>query len=139
MPLVLPNEGLPQLLSYWIGKTSNSFADWSMVLFKNNITPIQATVYADLNVATFTGYSPVPITKPDWTSPVIDTGKAVSTWKTTPTLWTCTSGSETIYGYALVTPSSPVILVVEKFAVSVPIAPGGIIGVLPRITFTTEP
>jgi hypothetical protein len=139
MALVLPNEGLTDLLAYWLGKTVNTFFDWQLVLFKNSFTPTQATVYADLVLATFTGYSPVTVTKANWTSPVIDTDKAVSTWTTTPTLWTCTAGSETIYGYALVTPSSPKILVVERFASPVPIAPGGIIGVLPRVTFTTAP
>lgn len=139
MPVVLPNEGLPDLLAYWIGKSVNTFFDWNLVLFKNALTPVQATVYADLVLATFTGYSAVPVTKADWTSPVIDTDKAVSTWKTTPTLWTCTAGSETIYGYALVTPSGPKIMAVERFASPVPVAPGGIIGVLPRLTFTTAP
>lgn len=139
MAVVLPNEGLTTLLEYWIGKTVNTFFDWLLVLFKNNYTPTQASVYADLVLATFTGYSAVTLTKANWTSAVIDTDKAVSTWNTTPQLWTCTAGSETIYGYALVTPSSPKIMAVERFASPVPVAPGGIIGVLPRLTFTTAP
>lgn len=139
MAVVLPNEGLPDLLAYWLGKTVNTFFDWQLVLWKNSFTPVQSTVYADIVLATFTGYSPVTVVKANWTSPVIDTDKAVSTWNTTPQLWTCTAGSETIYGYALVTPSSPKILAIERFASPVPVAPGGIIGVLPRLTFTTAP
>lgn len=139
MPVVLPNEGLPTLLSYWIRRMSNAASNWKLILFKNNLTPDQDTVYADIVLADFVGYSPVDMDPTLWTSPVIDMDAAVSTWGTTPTLWTDTSGSQTIYGYALVTPSSPVIMVIEAFGTPIPIAPSGIIGVLPRLTFTTAP
>jgi len=139
MALVLPDEGLNDQLSYVIKTTISGVADWLLVLFKNNLTPTQATVYADLTLATFGGYSAVTLTRGTWTSPTIISDKAVSTWGTTPTFWTVTSGSETIYGYAMVTASSPVIRGIERFASPVAVSAGGILALLPRYTFTTAP
>lgn len=139
MPQVFPNEGLTDLLSYWIGKQSNAFASWQLMLWKNDITPDQDTVYADLTEAAFVGYSRVTINPATWVSPIIDDDKAVTTYGTDPVTWNVTSGTETIYGYALITPTSPVIRSIERFADPVLVGAGGIIGVLPRITFTTEP
>jgi len=137
--IVLPNEGLPTLLEFWTGKTVNTFSNWNLVLFKNNYTPIQTTVYADLILATFGGYSPVVVDKSMWTTPTMVGNKATTTYTLNPTLWTVTSGSETIYGAALVTPSSPRIMCVERWVTPVPVAIGGLLGYLPRLTFTTDP
>jgi hypothetical protein len=139
MPVVLPNEGLPTLLSYWLGRVSNSFAPWSLVLFSNNLTPDQATVYADMTLASFGGYSPVTLGPTTWTSPTIVSGKAVSTYDVTPQTWTVSSGSGTIYGAAIVTPTSPIIIAIERFAYPIALTVGGVLGYLPRITFGTDP
>lgn len=140
MALVLPNEGLTDLLAYMIRTTISGVADWLMVLWTNtSLTPGQSTVYSDLTLATFTGYSAVTVTRGTWTAPTIVSDKAVSTWGTTATLWTNTGSSQTIYGYAMVTASSPVIRLIEKFASPVVLATNGIIGVLPQFTFTTAP
>lgn len=139
MSLVAPNEGLADQLDYILKSTISGVANWTLVLFKNNLTPNQSTVYADLTLATFGGYSPVTLSRSTWTSAVISADKAVSTYDTTPQIWLVSSGSETIYGYAIVTPSSPVIRYVERFASPIAVSAGGIIGVLPRVTLTTAP
>lgn len=140
MSLVLPNEGLVDQLTYLLKSTISGVADWLLVLWTNSsYTPSQSSVYSDLTLATFTGYSAVTVTRGTWTTPTIISNAAVSTWGTVATQWTNTGSSQTIYGYALVTASSPVIRVVEKFASPVTVATGGIIGVLPRYTFTTAP
>lgn len=139
MSLVAPNEGLVDQLTYILKSTISGVADWVLILFKNNPTLTQATVYADLTLATFGGYSPVTLTRGSWVTPTISSGVAVSTYTTTPQVWTVSSGSETIYGYAIVTASSPVIRYVEKFASPVAVAAGGILGVLPRVTLGTSP
>lgn len=139
MSLVAPNEGLVAQLTYILQSTISGVADWNLILFKNNATLTQASVYADLTLATFGGYSAVTLTRGSWVTPTIVSGVAVSTYTTTPQIWTVSSGSETIYGYAIVTASSPKIIYVEKFSSPVAVAAGGILGVLPRVTLGTAP
>jgi hypothetical protein len=135
--LVLPKEGLPDQLGYIVSAPIVGLLNWNLILWSNDIVPDDDTVYADLVVATFTGFSPVEVTRAGWTTPVIDGSSAVSTWGTTPTTWTCTGGAQTVYGYALVTMISPVIRVIQRFPSPVAVAIGGRIGVLPRYRLQT--
>ena len=138
--IVMPNEGLADLLAYWLGKTANTFFDWELMVWTNSsYTPSQASVYSDLVEATFGGYSRFTLTKASWTSPTIISDKAVATYTTTPLTWTVTSSPQTVYGYAIVTPSSSVIRAIQAFDVPIPLVVGGILGILPRFEFTTEP
>jgi len=138
MPAVYPNEGLPTLLSLLLKDVAFPVLDWQMFLFTNNEVPDQDSVLADFDIATFTGYGDVSIDRPTWTAPAIVANKAVSTWGTSPTLWTCTAAPEEIFGYGIFDPDTDFLLLVELFAVSVDLAVTPIIGVLPRITLTTE-
>lgn len=138
MPLVLPNEGLADQLNYIIRQTISGVLPWELQLYSNDFDPDQGTVLSDLLEATFTGYSGVTMTRSDWTAPVISANKAVSTWGTDPTSWTCTAGGQTIYGYMAVDTALGVLRIVERFATPVVVGVGGIISVLPRYTFTTE-
>jgi len=138
VPVVLPNEGLPALLDYMIRATISGVVDWELMLWTNDITPDQGTVYADLTEATFTGYSRPTITRGTWTAPAVSADHAVSTYDSVPISWSCSAGSETVYGYALVTVTSPVIRFVERFAVPAVMSPGAVLAVLPRLTLTTE-
>jgi hypothetical protein len=139
MPIVLPNEGLPTLLGWMLRDDTSAVPSNTLILFSSDTTPTQATVYADLTEAGFTGYSPVTIDRATWTSPVVDDDHAVSTWDTTPILWLPESGPQIIYGYAVVTPSSPVILWCERFATPITVEDGGVLALLPRFALTTEP
>lgn len=139
MPIVAPNEGLPALLDYILRDDVDGVADWELILFVNDITPDQDTEYADLTEATFTGYSSVTVTRGDWTAAVIDSDVAVSTWGAAATTWTNTGSEQTVYGYAMVTATSPVIRLIERFASPVVLATNGILGLLPRVTLGTAP
>lgn len=139
MPIVAPNEGLPALLDYILKDNVDGVADWELILFVNDITPDQDTEYADLTEATFTGYSSVTVTRGDWTAAEIADDVAVSTWGTSATTWTNTGSEQTVYGYAMVTATSPVIRLIERFASPVVLATNGILGLLPRVTLGTAP
>lgn len=138
--IFLPNESLPSLLSYWIGKSSNAFAAWELMLWSNSAySPSQGSVFGDLVEATFGGYARFTLTQPTWTSPTVISDKAVSTYGVTPLSWTVTSSPQTLYGYAIITPSSSKIIAIQAFDAAIPLVTGGILGVLPRLEFTTEP
>ena len=138
MPAVLPNEGLPTLLDQMIRTLASGFVDWTLVLWDNDIVPDQDTEYADLNIASFGGYSDVTVDHTEWTSPTIIDDRAVSTYTADPLEWIMSSGSGYVYGYAIVTSTSPIILWCERFAVPEPISAGRTLSLLPRITLTTE-
>lgn len=138
MPIVLPNEGLINLLTWMIKSPISGLLDWQLMLFTNDLHPDQDTVYSDLVEATFYGYSRVPIQRMYWTVPTIIDDRAVSTYTETPQTWTVLGGTETIYGYAMVTPTSPLIEVIERLVEPIPFTTGGVFELLPRLTLTTE-
>lgn len=134
----MPNEGKPDLMNYVLQKASNAYFDWLCLLWTNpSYVPSNASVYSDLVEATFGGYTRITLTHSLWTSPVIVSDEAVSTWGTTPYTWTVTSSPQTIYGYAIIRPTSPVIYAIQALADPIPLVTGGIIGILPRLKFKT--
>lgn len=139
MPLVTPDEGLPILLALLLKDAAMPGTAWKLTIFVNNLTPTQATVFADMTVATFTGFSEVTIARGTWVSPTVSSHKGVTTYGSTPTQWTLTATPQTVYGYAIYDPATSKILWIERFASSVALIVGSIIGVLPRVTLTTEP
>jgi hypothetical protein len=138
MPLVFPNIGKPRLLQFVLQRNAGGIPDWELLLWINNIVPNEDSVIEDLTEATFTGYSRETLTRAAWTNPVIVANKAVSTWGTTPIVWTDTAGVETVFGYAAVDPTDNVLIMLERFAFPVAMVVGAIVGVLPRVTLKTE-
>jgi len=136
---VLPDIGLADQLDYMLRAAIVGVLPWELALFTNNPTFSQATVWADMTEATFTGYSRVTLTRATWTAATIISGRAVSTWDTVPVQWTCTGSPQTIYGAAILEPVSNKVRKAEKFASPVVQAVGGILQFLPRWTYTTEP
>lgn len=139
MPIVLPNEGLVDLLTYMIKSTISGVGNWELRLFQNNYTPIQSSILSNFTVATFTGYSAVTLTRGNWTTPTIISDHAVSTYTTSPQVWTCGATGNTIYGYYMVDTTAGVVRGAERFASSVVLTDGGVLALLPRLTLTTEP
>lgn len=137
--IVLPNEGLADQLAYIVKATISGVDPWQIMLFQNDITPDQDTVYADLTEATFDGYSRYTLTRSEWQSPTIVADKAVSTYGTVPLVWIAASAGETIYGYALVTQTSPVIRAIQRFGSPPTLAVDGILAVFPTYRYTTMP
>jgi hypothetical protein len=139
MPLVLPNVGLPFLTDRILRAAPVGMVPWQLVLWTNEYEPVQATVWSDLEEAVFDGYSRITLTPATWTAAVMVGDEAVSTYGTTPQLWTCTSDPEEIYGYAIIDSVSEKIYIVEAFEEPEELVVGRTIGVLPRYTQTTAP
>ena len=138
MPLVAPNEGLTLLIGVLFRDAAPPALDWQLMLWVNDYTPVQATVLADLTLATFTGYSNVGLTRGTWTAPVLVGNKSMVQYDTVPITWIATGGYETVYGYAIYDPTEDVVLIAERFAEPVDLTAFPTIGVLPRVTLTTE-
>lgn len=139
---LLPNEGIGDQLVYILSAPISGVLPWVLILFSNDIVPDADTVLADLVEATFPGYTPATLTRPDWTTPVVLSGCAHSTWGTTPITWFVTGPTtETIYGYAMCDLTLGVLRTVQRFddADLTPLQPGGRISLLPEYTLTSAP
>lgn len=137
MPVVLPNQGLPDWLT-WLLITSNEVVpDLVFMLWGNDLVPDQETVKADLVPSTFAGFQERWLHRATWTVPVIDTGKAVSTYGVTPLEFTLTANPQTVYGWAGYSYATLRLMLVERFEVPRPLEIGQTLKVLPRITLTT--
>jgi len=91
----IPNQGELKLLN-----AIKSGAAYNIVLFQNDLTPSATTVYADMTLATFSGYSQGTIT---WGTPTTDGGGKGSMTATAVTFTHNGGGtSNNIYGYAIV-------------------------------------
>lgn len=135
--LVLPNQGLPDLLDWMIRHTGGDPPDLVFTLWTNDITPTQATVFTDLTRASFTGFTERVMTRSGWTAPVVSSNAARSTWGTVPTNWTLTALPVTIYGWAAYNPGPLRLVIVERFDTPRALGVGETIGVLPQFTFGT--
>jgi len=139
VPLVLPNEGLPDWLLWMVKDTAGGLPDLVFTLFTNDIEPDQATTFADLDRATFGGFQEQIMSRADWISPTIDDDKAVSQWGTVPTEFTVTSDPQEVFGWAAYNPGPLRLMIVERFDVPRDLAVGNTLKVLPRFTLTTAP
>lgn len=137
---VLPDEGIGDQLEYILKRTISGVLPWQLILFKNDVTPDAATVLADLEEATFTGYGRVDLIRDTWTVPTVDDGCAVSTWGDYPVEWWVTGGlPETLYGYAMIDSTLEVIRFVQRFDEEdiVPLEIGSRVLLLPTYTLTS--
>jgi len=142
MPTVVaPNEGLPALLRYMIRETISGVFPWQLILFTNDIEPDQDTVFGDLVEPTWTGYVRIQMDRAEWTSPVIEDDHAVSTWKTTPSVFVNGGGqTEEVFGYAMLDDVAGVLRFIQRFEPGDirEIEPGAALTILPRLTLSTE-
>ena len=92
--------------------------DLSVRLFKNDYTPIAASVTGDFTVADFTGYSSQTLTASQsastWAVPAVSSGRAYSIYGATPILWQAAS-DQTIYGWYLVGITSGVCYLAQRY------------------------
>lgn len=93
---VIPNEGELQLCA-----RIKASGTQKMILFKNNLTPVPGTVFANLTEANFSGYASGPVT---WGTPFTDgAGKAVMIGTTITFTHNGGGTPNDIYGYAILT------------------------------------
>jgi hypothetical protein len=138
---VLPDEGLGELLKYLVQVPIVGVVSWELWLWVNNIVPDHATELSMLVEATFGGYQRYTLPREDWTEPVVEGGCAHSTWGEDAIVWpvNATHG-ETVYGYALVDPSTSIIRLIQRFDPEdiSPLVVGRPISMLPEFTLDSH-
>ena len=137
---LIPDEGIGDVLEYILSRSVAGVLPWTLIFFVNDIVPDADTVLADLDEATWSGYTRLTLDRPTWTTPNVLSGCAHSTWGTVPQVWFVTGGPvETIYGYAYVDFTMGVLRFVQRLddADIAPVEIGGKVSILPAYTLTS--
>lgn len=115
MGLIVPDIAEPFLLS--MIKNEATFAGIHLHLYKNNYTPVDATVLGDFTEANFDGYASEV---PTFTIPAEVANKA-SMNDSSPRTFTHDGGAiaNTVYGYYVTCDAGPVLMWAERFSAPV--------------------
>lgn len=132
MALVVCDAGEVELLKRVL-YTDASAENWTLKLFKTNVTPAEGDTAASYTVADFTGYANKTLTSSQsastWAVPTTGSGTTSSTYGTDQT-WSPTS-AQTVYGYYVVGATSTVLLIAEAFAAAKNLADGDTLTLTP--------
>ena len=101
----MPDEGEEDILDVILATTL------VLRLFKNNFSPVNASVLSDFTEADFTGYSSVSLTGGSWTT----TQGAPSTATYAQQAFTGTGAAQTVYGYYITRTSSGRVWYYQRF------------------------
>jgi len=136
----MANTGTPTLLNYMLQRVTNNYLDWLLMLWTNpTLSPTPATVYADFTEATFTGYSRRVILHNGWGDPVIIDGAFARSVYTNLVAWYPSGTPQTVYGYAIITPTPFDLICSQKFDAPYEMVPGGTLQFYPRMELGTKP
>jgi hypothetical protein len=126
MNMVIPNEGKILLLDRALCAPTNADEDYSLFMFTNNVTVVDASTLADFTAATFTGGGAISITRSSMPLPVIVANVAITTRATAPS-WTNTGATtETCFGWILKGATSGKVIAGQNFDTPRVMSPGSI-------------
>jgi hypothetical protein len=108
-------------------KALSTNENYVLKLFRNDYTPVSASASGSFTEANFTNYLARTLTRTNWNSSVTVSGKAESSYATTPQSWTCGTTGQTIYGYWVEGATSGKVLWGERFATSRVLANGDVL------------
>lgn len=137
MALIITNNGENELLDKMLKDALSSDEDYTLKLFKTDVTPSATSVEGDFTEADFTNYTSKTLTRSGWGAASTVGGKASSTYGSTQS-WTCGASGNTIYGYLVVGATSNVLLWAEKFSSSVSMSSGSVLDLTVVFTFNSE-
>ena len=138
MALVVVNEGELELLDKCLKDTLSTDENMILHLYKNNYTPVAATTSTDFTEADFTNYVNKTLARTTWNAAVTVSGKAESSYGSSPLSWTCGASSNTIYGYWVQGATSNKVLWAEQFGTARTLASSDILNLTPKFTLSSE-
>lgn len=133
MTLLVTNNGEGIALAALVNKTAPQ--DLKLKLFKNNYTPLEASVTADFTEADFTGYSEKSFVAANWV--VTEGAPSNAAYAAQTFTSSANQTSQSVYGYYIVQVTSGKVIWAERFTDGpYPIVNNGdAITVTPVITF----
>lgn len=116
MSLVVPDLGEIELLRALLITGSPPVNFGTLRLFKNDWTPNKVSVLADVVECDFAGYAYKFLERAKWQGPNGIGGTAVSFYDTGLQQFTCSSGSQIVYGYYVLMTGISQLIWAERFA-----------------------
>lgn len=138
MSLVVPNAGELELLDMMLKDALSTNEDQILHLYKNDYTPIATTTSTDFTEADFTNYTNKTLARATWNAAVTVSGKAESSYGSSPISFTCGTTGNTIYGYWVQGATSNAVLFAERFGTSRTLSSGDILNITPKFTLSSE-
>jgi hypothetical protein len=139
---LVPNEGEIQLLTDLLA--GGTLENWTLKLYKTNVTPAETDTGATYTVADFTSYANKTLTRSvsgstwqtvaggspsgSWSA---EAAVAKSSYGSAAQSWTCGASGNTIYGYYIVGATSTKLICAELFASSRTLANGDTLSLTP--------
>jgi len=105
--------------------------DYTLKLFKTNVTPAESDTSASYTVADFTNYVNKTLTRSGWAGASTSTGTTSTTYAQQS--WTCGASGNTVYGYWVQGATSGEVLWAEAFATARVLASGDTLNLTPRM------
>lgn len=138
MPLVVPDQGELELLDKMLKDALSTNENYILKLYRNDYTPASNSAPGSFTEANFTNYAARTLTRINWNAAVTVSGKAESSYATTPQSWTCGATGNTIYGYWVEAATSAKVLWAERFSTSRVLANGDVLNITPKFTLASE-
>lgn len=131
MSLVCPDVGEVELLDKMLKDALSVDEDYTLKLFKTNVTPAESDTAGSYTVADFTNYVNKTLTRTGWAGASTAGGTTSTTFAQQS--WTCGASGNTVYGYWVIGVTSTVVLWAEAFATARVLASGDTLNLTPRM------
>lgn len=131
MALVIPDVGEVELLDKMLKDALSSDEDYTLKLYKTDVTPAESDTASSYTVADFTNYVNKTLTRAGWAGASTAGGTTSSSYAQQS--WTCGASGNTIYGYYVIGATSTVLLWAEKFATARVLASGDTLNLTPKM------
>lgn len=131
MALVIPDVGEVELLDKMLKDALSSDEDYTLKLYKTDVTPAESDTAGSYTVADFTNYVNKTLTRAGWAGASTAGGTTSSSYAQQS--WTCGASGNTIYGYYVIGATSTVLLWAEKFATARVLASGDTLNLTPKM------
>lgn len=134
--LLVPDVGEVLLLTNLLA--GGALENWTLKLYKTNVTPAEGDTAASYTVADFTGYANKTLTRTvaggTWATPTTSSGTTSSLYNSgTPQAWTCGASGNTIYGYYIVGATSTTLAWAELFGTARVLADTDVLNLTPAL------
>ena len=130
MALLVPDVGEVELLDKLLKDALSVDEDYTLKLYKTNVTPAESDTAGSYTVADFTGYANKTLTRAGWAAASTAAGTTSTTFAQQS--WSPTS-SQTVYGYYVIGATSTVLLWAELFASSKNLVDGDTLQLTPKM------
>jgi hypothetical protein len=138
MALVVPAQGELRLLDTMLKLALSTNENHILKLYKADYTPTSSTASGSFTEATFNGYAARTLTRANWQTTVLVSGKGQSSYGSSPQSWTCGTTGNTIYGYWVEGSTSAKVLWAERFTTSRVLGTNDVLNLTPQFTLASE-